>query len=113
MSEILLYDDNLIKDYKSFDEILEDYDYDHPFIKPNLLIEDNDIEASHSANIAPFDEEKLFFVSAFEPRIMTELQLVYNLIGIVAETPSLIDWILKANTNQEVMGCLRDIMKMM
>lgn len=32
------------------------------FIKPNLLIEENDIEASHSANIAPFDEQKLFFM---------------------------------------------------
>lgn len=59
------------------------------------------------------EEQKLFFVSAFEPRIVTELQLVYNLIGIVAETPSLIDWILKANTNLEVMDCLRDIIKMM
>lgn len=34
------------------------------FIKPNLLIEENDIEASHSANIAPFDEEKLFFMES-------------------------------------------------
>ena len=36
MSEILLYDENLIKDYKSFDDILEDYNYDHPFQRPNL-----------------------------------------------------------------------------
>lgn len=36
MSEILLYDDNLIQDYKTFDDILEDYGYSHPFSKPNL-----------------------------------------------------------------------------
>ena len=32
------------------------------FIKPNLLIEENDVEASHSANIAPMDEEILFYM---------------------------------------------------
>lgn len=34
------------------------------YIKPNLLIEENDIEASHSANIAPFDYEKIFFMQS-------------------------------------------------
>lgn len=32
------------------------------YIKPNLLIEENDIEASHSANIEPFDERKIFYM---------------------------------------------------
>lgn len=36
MSDILLYDEKLIQDYKSFDDILEDYNYDHPFQRPNL-----------------------------------------------------------------------------
>ena len=36
MSELLLYDNQLIQDYKSFDDILEDYGYGHPFERPNL-----------------------------------------------------------------------------
>ena len=31
-----LYDENLIKDYKTIDDIIEDYGYDHPFVRPNL-----------------------------------------------------------------------------
>lgn len=33
-------------------------------IKPNLLIEENDIEASHSANIAPFANDILFYMQS-------------------------------------------------
>lgn len=36
MSDILLYNEDLIKDYKTFDDIIEDYGYDHPFVRPNL-----------------------------------------------------------------------------
>ena len=36
MSDIQLYDENLIKDYKTFDDIIEDYGYEHPFVRPNL-----------------------------------------------------------------------------
>jgi hypothetical protein len=36
MSELLLYDNQLIQDYKSFDDILEDYGYGHSFERPNL-----------------------------------------------------------------------------
>lgn len=32
------------------------------YIKPNLLIEENDIEASHSANIEPFDQRIIFYM---------------------------------------------------
>lgn len=31
-----LYDEDLIKDYKTIDDIIEDYGYDHPFVRPNL-----------------------------------------------------------------------------
>ena len=31
-----VYNEKLIQDYKSFDDILEDYGYDHPFERPNL-----------------------------------------------------------------------------
>ena len=31
-----IYDENLIKDYKTIDDIIEDYGYDHPFVRPNL-----------------------------------------------------------------------------
>lgn len=31
-----VYDENLIKDYKTIDDIIEDYGYDHPFVRPNL-----------------------------------------------------------------------------
>ena len=31
-----LYDEDLIKDYKTIDDIIEDYGYDHPFVHPNL-----------------------------------------------------------------------------
>ena len=37
MSEIILpYNENLIKDYKTFDDIIEDYGYSNPFVRPNL-----------------------------------------------------------------------------
>ena len=36
MNDVQLYDPNLIKDYKSFDDIIEDYGYEHPFVRPNL-----------------------------------------------------------------------------
>lgn len=37
MSDIILpYDENLIKDYKTIDDIIEDYGYDHPFVRPSL-----------------------------------------------------------------------------
>ena len=36
MDDMQLYDENLIKDYKTFDDIIEDYGYDHPFVRPNL-----------------------------------------------------------------------------
>ena len=36
MSDIQLYDSSLIQDYKSFDDIIEDYGYEHPFVRPNL-----------------------------------------------------------------------------
>lgn len=32
------------------------------YIKPNLLIEENDIEASHSANIEPFNQKMIFYM---------------------------------------------------
>lgn len=32
------------------------------YIKPNLLIEENDIEASHSANIEPFNQQSIFYM---------------------------------------------------
>ena len=36
MDDIQLYDENLIRDYKTFDDIIEDYGYNHPFVRPNL-----------------------------------------------------------------------------
>jgi hypothetical protein len=36
MDNIQLYDEKLISDYKTFDDIIEDYGYDHPFVRPNL-----------------------------------------------------------------------------
>lgn len=36
MDNIQLYDEALISDYKTFDDIIEDYGYDHPFVRPNL-----------------------------------------------------------------------------
>ena len=36
MNDILPYNDEIIKDYKTFDDILEDYGYSHPFSRPNL-----------------------------------------------------------------------------
>lgn len=36
MDNIQLYDEHLISDYKTFDDIIEDYGYDHPFVRPNL-----------------------------------------------------------------------------
>lgn len=37
MSEIILpYNEDLIKDYKTFDDIIEDYGYSNPFVRPNL-----------------------------------------------------------------------------
>ena len=37
MTDIAMpYDENLIKDYKTIDDIIEDYGYDHPFVRPNL-----------------------------------------------------------------------------
>lgn len=36
MDNIQLYDEKLISDYKIFDDIIEDYGYDHPFVRPNL-----------------------------------------------------------------------------
>lgn len=37
MSDIILpWDEELIKDYNSLDDIIEDYGYDHPFVRPNL-----------------------------------------------------------------------------
>ena len=37
MDDIILpYDENLIKDYNTIDDIIEDYGYDHPFVRPNL-----------------------------------------------------------------------------
>ena len=37
VSDIILpYDEDLIKDYKTVDDIIEDYGYDHPFVRPNL-----------------------------------------------------------------------------
>ena len=34
--DVLLYDESLISDYKNINDIIEDYGYDHPFVKPNL-----------------------------------------------------------------------------
>lgn len=36
MDNVQLYDEKLISDYKTFDDIIEDYGYDHPFVRPNL-----------------------------------------------------------------------------
>lgn len=36
MDNIQLYDEKFISDYKTFDDIIEDYGYDHPFVRPNL-----------------------------------------------------------------------------
>ena len=36
MSDILPYNESLIKDYKTFNDIIEDYGYNHPFVRPNL-----------------------------------------------------------------------------
>jgi len=47
------------------------------FIKPNLLIEENDIIASHCANISPFDEEKIFFM---ETRGINRIEAVKMLL---------------------------------
>lgn len=47
------------------------------WIKPNLLIEENDVEASHSANVEPFNQDALFFMKArgIEETLATKLLL--------------------------------------
>lgn len=36
MDNVQLYDESLIQDYKTLDDIIEDYGYDHPFVRKNL-----------------------------------------------------------------------------
>ncbi|MGX8851305.1 BglG family transcription antiterminator [Amedibacillus sp. YH-ame10] len=55
----------------------------------------------------------IMFVSAFEPKIDADLKYIYNLINMIATTPSLIQMLLEMKTPEEVMDYLERIIQIM
>lgn len=54
----------------------------------------------------------VLFVSAFEPRLNKDLQLIYKLISTIAESSSLMQVLLECDTAQEVLDYLEHMMQM-
>ena len=56
---------------------------------------------------------RLMFVSAFEPKIDADLKYIYNLINMIATTPSLLEMLVEMKSPEEIMDYLERIIQIM